>query len=293
MKKHHKIAISSFGIITIIFMIITGVILNGIIVKQKIEKQNIETKIKELENKINLKTNELAIDLINTKTSLNNNIISFTENLSNINKNIGELKAKNQNDFSQIIENSINSIVIIRTLEKQASGFSINENGFIITNSHNLKNKYNEISSIIQIITTDEKIHSAELIGYSEELDIALLKSDKKIKPLELADSEKIKKGESVIAIGTPEGFSFSVTNGIISATNRLGPNNLPIYLQTNAELNQGNSGGPLINKNGKVVGINNFKIKNSEGIGFALESNHAKEIVNKIYQKKYNQTLL
>lgn len=293
MRKHHKIAIGSFGVITIIFMIITGIVLNGVIVKQSIEKQNLENQIQNLEQKMDTKTNELAISLINTKTHLETGLSSFSENISQINKNIGELKATSQNDFSQIIEDSINSIVIIRTLEKQASGFFITENGYIVTNAHNLLNEYGKISSIIQIITSKEKMRFAEYIGHSNDLDLALLKINEKTTKLNLANSSEIKKGEAVLAIGIPEGFSFSATNGIISATQRYGPNNLPIYIQTNTELNQGNSGSPLINKKGEVVGMNNFKIEGTEGIGFALESNAIKKGVNNIFAEKFNETLL
>jgi len=81
--------------------------------------------------------------------------------------------------------------------------------------------------------------------------------------------------GEKVIAIGNPLGLSLSVTEGIVSGVHRIGDNNLPAYIQTDAALNPGNSGGPLINTDGKVIGINNFKISGTESLGFALESDY------------------
>ena len=99
--------------------------------------------------------------------------------------------------------------------------------------------------------------------------------------------------GENVIAIGNPLGLQFSVSEGIVSGVHRLGINNIEAYIQTDAALNPGNSGGPLIDKEGKVIGINNFKISGGESLGFALESNYLKDIVNDIAQEELNQTLI
>jgi S1-C subfamily serine protease len=96
-----------------------------------------------------------------------------------------------------------------------------------------------------------------------------------------------LKVGEKVIAIGNPLGLSFSVTEGIISALDRVGPNNLAEYIQTDVSLNPGNSGGPLINTRGKVVGINNFKIGDAESLGFALESNSIRDSINDLAGEK------
>ena len=103
---------------------------------------------------------------------------------------------------------------------------------------------------------------------------------------LKFDDSSKLQVGEKTIAIGNPLGLSFSVSEGIISALKREGPNNIPAYIQIDVPLNRGNSGGPLINKNGKVIGINNFKLQNSENLGFSLESNYAVEAINKIFSE-------
>ena len=124
-------------------------------------------------------------------------------------------------------------------------------------------------------------------------MDIALLKINADYPRLKLADSDDIIQAEKVIAIGNPYGLSFSVSEGIVSAIHREGPNGLNIYIQTTAELNSGNSGGPLINKNGKVIGMNNFKLGNSEGLGFALESNYVKSVVNEIATQTLGQGLI
>ena len=99
--------------------------------------------------------------------------------------------------------------------------------------------------------------------------------------------------GEKVIAIGNPLGLQFSVSQGIVSATHREGANRLNAYIQTDAALNPGNSGGPLINTEGKVIGINNFKIGGGESLGFALESNYIEETINEIAQEELGVELL
>ena len=88
-------------------------------------------------------------------------------------------------------------------------------------------------------------------------------------------------------------GLQFSITEGIVSGVHRTGINEIDAYIQTDAALNPGNSGGPLINTEGDVIGINNFKIGGGESLGFALESNYLKDAVNAISQQALNQTLI
>jgi len=90
-----------------------------------------------------------------------------------------------------------------------------------------------------------------------------------------------------------PFGLSFSVTEGIVSSLDRPGPAGDEVYIQTDVPLNPGNSGGPLINKKGKVIGINNFKIADSENLGFALESNEAVKVINEISQSELGEDLI
>ena len=131
-----------------------------------------------------------------------------------------------------------------------------------------------------------------KLIGYDSNADIALLKINGSYDYLELRNSDDVRVGEKVIAIGNPLGLSFSVSEGIVSAINREGANGLPAYIQTDAALNPGNSGGPLIGTDGKAIGINNYKAR-GENIGFALESNYIKDTVNEIALRKLNMTVL
>ena len=131
-----------------------------------------------------------------------------------------------------------------------------------------------------------------KLIGYNQKLDIALLKIPPQDSSLEFILSKDVEIGEKVIAIGNPLGLSFSVSEGIVSAKDRPGINNLPGYIQTDAALNPGNSGGPLINDDGKVVGINNFKAQ-GENLGFALQSEYVIIAINNIAIRAFNQTII
>jgi len=179
-------------------------------------------------------------------------------------------------DFSGIIDDILPSVVSVGTNRGQGSGVAVAEDGFIITNYHVI-----EGASIIRILTSAGKVYDAQAIAINDELDLALIKAAVDLEYLDFADSDDVKAGEKVIALGNPAGLSFSVAEGIISAVNRKGPNGLSIYLQTDVPINPGNSGGPLVDVNSEVVGINNFKIGGFEGLGFAIESNTVKDFVD------------
>ena len=191
-----------------------------------------------------------------------------------------------EEDITDIIAKSIRSVVGIMTEVSQGSGFIISPNGYIVTNEHILRG-----SNDIKIRTVDNEIKSAELIGVNSILDIALLKIDGEYNYLEFTGLEEVRLGEKAIAIGNPRGLLFSVSEGIVSGINRKGSNNLSLYIQTDAALNPGSSGGPLINKEGKVMGINNFKLQ-GDNLGFALNSDSIIEAVNGILQNNQDKLL-
>ena len=293
MKRHHKVIIGSFSTLVIVSLVVIAILLNGIIVKQNIENSYLNQRISQLEDETDGKVNELAVEIINTKSSLDMELININQNLMSATEQINQLKVESGEDFSGVIEEVIDSIVIIRTLTAQGSGFFINSGGFIVTNKHVLVNENGEISRVIQVVKSNNKMLSGELIGYITDLDLALIKVGEESSFIELESSENVKIGEKVIAIGTPQGLQFSATDGIVSAVNRSGFGNSGTYVQTNAQLNSGNSGGPLINKKGKVIGMNNFKLVDSEGIGFALEADKIKLGINEIGIQLLNQTLI
>ena len=156
------------------------------------------------------------------------------------------------------------------------SGFVVSEDGYIVTNNHVVNN-----ADEIYVKFTDGREYLTKLVGTSPEVDIAILKieSSEKFKPLEFADSDKIQIGQWSIAFGNPLGLNDSMTVGIISAAGRssLGIEEIENFIQTDAAINQGNSGGPLVDINGKVIGVNTAILSNSGGsvgLGFAIPSN-------------------
>ncbi len=222
---------------------------------------------------------------INSKIKeLSNNLIEIESDFS---EEINYIKAESGSDFSGIINLAVKSIVSIQTDLAQGTGFIISPKGYVITNAHVLAG-----ARYATAITSEREAKDMEFIGYNSLLDLALLKIDGTLPHLELGNSNEIKVGEKVIAIGNPLGLSFSVSEGIISGVNRKGANQIPAYIQTDAALNPGNSGGPLINSKGQAIGINNFKLV-GESLGFALESNYIKEAVNMIASENLNQTII
>ncbi len=160
------------------------------------------------------------------------------------------------------------------------SGFLISSDGYIITNNHVVENAVK-----VTVKTIDNKEYPADIVGKDVKTDLALLKIDgKKFPFVELGNSSKVEVGEWVLAIGNPLNQDLSVTSGIISAKGRqLDVAEYVDFLQTDASINHGNSGGPLINMKGKVIGINSVIITQSGGsvgIGFAIPSDMAKKII-------------
>jgi serine protease Do len=164
------------------------------------------------------------------------------------------------------------------------SGVIISNKGYILTNNHVVAN-----ADTIEVELYDGTKQKAKLIGTDPSTDLAVIKIDPTpaMKYAPLGDSDTLRVGEWVVAIGSPRGFDWTVTAGIISAKHRtgigaLGPAGYEDFIQTDAAINPGNSGGPLINLNGEVIGINSLIIsasQGSEGMGFAIPSNMAREI--------------
>src|SRR5438067_11593342 len=154
------------------------------------------------------------------------------------------------------------------------SGVIVTNEGHIITNNH-VVDQVDEI----EVQLSDGRTKKARLVGADDQVDLAVLKiDDPEVRPLKLADSDKVQPGDFVLAIGNPLGFEETVTDGIISSKGR--PNRSDVFadlLQTNAAINPGNSGGPLINLRGEVIGINTVIASTtggSQGLGFAIPSN-------------------
>jgi len=183
------------------------------------------------------------------------------------------------------------------------TGVIISENGYIVTNAHVIyDSEYGAgIADSVSVLIGDDKTYDAEVIGYDVDCDLAVLKIDEKgLTPAEFGNSDELKLGESVIAIGNPLGFDLknTVTGGMISGLDRdITINDKAMNLiQTDAAINSGNSGGPLINKYGQVIGINSSKMSSSystsgasiEGIGFAIPSNLTSSIIEDLMKYGY-----
>jgi putative serine protease PepD len=171
-------------------------------------------------------------------------------------------------------------------VEGAGSGFVIDPRGYILTNYHVV-----EGAQSIEVVLGDQSRHPAKFIGADQRNDVALVKIDPKGKPLvalHLGDSSAIQVGQKVLAIGNPFGFQSTLTTGVISALGRTVQTSQSTFIeeaiQTDAAINRGNSGGPLINSRGEVIGINSAIYTPSgttAGIGFAIPINTAKSIAN------------
>jgi len=169
------------------------------------------------------------------------------------------------------------------------SGFIIDAKGIVVTNNHVIQN-----AEDIVVTVNGEKEYEAKIIGQDPLSDLAVLEIQSKDKfvPIKFGDSDKARIGDWVLAIGNPYGFGGTVTAGIISARNRsIGLSRYEDYIQTDASINQGNSGGPLFDMNGDVIGINTAILgrSGSIGIGFSIPSNNAKKVINQLI--KFGET--
>ena len=176
-----------------------------------------------------------------------------------------------------------------RKVTSLGSGFIIKKDGTIVTNNHVIANA----DDIIVRVNTKE--YEAKVLGADPYSDVAVLKiqSSKNFKPVDFGNSDKSRVGDWVVAIGNPFGLGGTVTSGIISARNRdINLTRYDDFIQTDASINQGNSGGPLFNMDGDVIGINTAIISPSgasSGIGFAIPSNAASIIIDQLI--KYGET--
>jgi Do/DeqQ family serine protease len=173
--------------------------------------------------------------------------------------------------------------------ESGGSGFIISEDGYILTNNHVVEN-----GQKIEVKVDNQTTYRAKVVGTDPATDIALLKIDakEKLTPISLGDSDRLRVGDWVMAIGDPWTFDKTVTVGVVSAKGRhnltLDPttNSFENFIQTDAAINFGNSGGPLINLEGEVVGINTAIYRPAQNIGFAVPINTARTILEQLKTK-------
>lgn len=191
--------------------------------------------------------------------------------------------------FADVIAKVAASVVQIDTATASSSGQSpdhrgvgsgviASPDGYVLTNAHVVKG-----AATIRVLYADGTPGTAKLVGYEVETDMAVLKLSAPFPaPAEFSDSDAVRVGDIVLAIGSPFGLGNTVTSGIISAKGR-GLGGSVDFLQTDASINPGNSGGPLVNMQGKVIGINSLIIGRGQGIGFAIPANTALGIGQRI----------
>lgn len=203
------------------------------------------------------------------------------------------------------VEYNVNSLISMfgrqsqtSTATASGSGIIISDDGYILTNNHivatSSSESYYEVSEATKVTVTlfnDETEYEAKIIGKDEQTDLAVIKIEKTgLAKAEFADSDNIKVGEFAMAVGNPLGMQSSITCGVISAVNREVTDsdgkkfNL---IQTDAAINSGNSGGALVNNEGKVIGINTLKLSGTgiEGMGFAIPINSTTDITSQLIQ--------
>ena len=200
--------------------------------------------------------------------------------------------SNDKNRFVSAAHNSIESVVTIYSYNNNrnyanniGSGVVFSKDGYIVTNFHIISgNKF------IKIKLNDGQELDAKIIGGDANADIAVLKiqSNQELKPINISDSNDLKIGDKVLAIGNPYGIGISVSSGIISATGRDYGNPYLELIQTDAAINPGNSGGALINENGNLIGINTKIFSRTggfQGLGFAIPSNNIVQIASELIQ--------
>lgn len=203
------------------------------------------------------------------------------------------------------VEYSVNTLTTIFGMQAQpqtatatGSGIIISDDGYILTNNHIVANTsseaYYEISEATNVTVTlfnDTTEYKGKIVGKDEQTDLAVIKIDKSgLAKAEFADSDSIKVGEFAMAVGNPLGMNSSVTCGVVSAVNREvtdSDGKKFILIQTDAAINAGNSGGALVNSEGKVIGINTLKLSVTgiEGMGFAIPINSTTDITSQLIQ--------
>ena len=223
---------------------------------------------------------------------------SATMNLQAAPKGIDNIPQSGGLSLQEIYTRNIPSVVSITCQGSRSAssgtGVVLSADGYIVTNAHVVEN-----ANTVSVQLTDERSFTARLVGCDDISDLAVLRIDcTDLTPAQFGDSTTLRVGDTVVAIGDPLGAAFrgTYTNGIVSAINRdVDVNGRTMTLiQTNAALNSGNSGGPLINCYGQVVGINTIKIgaftdtAGVEGLGFAIPSTQVKEIVDQIISQGY-----
>ena len=243
--------------------------------------------------------NDLVKNAVNSTTTTNNAAKNYTD--KNFDGIIIDTKSSGKKSAQSAYEKVSDSTVAILTFEDkisseenaegQGTGIIVSSDGYIVTNSHVIGDS--KTAYKYQIINNDGKKYTANVVGYDTRTDLAVLKiKGKDLKPVHFVKKSHLQVGEDIIAVGNPGGLDFqnSLTKGIVSAKDRTLDDSTVSYIQTDAAVNPGNSGGPLCNLYGEVIGITTAKINSAtyEGMGFAIPTDTVETIVNNIIKYGY-----
>ena len=243
--------------------------------------------------------NDLVKNAVNSTTTTNNAAKNYTD--KNFDGSIIDTKSSGEKSAQSAYEKVSDSTVAILTFEDkisseenaegQGTGIIVSNDGYIVTNSHVIGDS--KTAYKYQIINNDGKKYTANVVGYDTRTDLAVLKiKGKDLKPVHFVKKSHLQVGEDIIAVGNPGGLDFqnSLTKGIVSAKDRTLDDSTVSYIQTDAAVNPGNSGGPLCNLYGEVIGITTAKINSAtyEGMGFAIPTDTVETVVNNIIKYGY-----
>lgn len=221
---------------------------------------------------------ELQSNVHDIQSSLHSVELKSDQKISELESKLLKINVQSQ-DFTSTIKDVIDSVVSIQTDTGGGSGVIIDPQGYIVTNYHVIAG-----ASQVQVKTFKQKTYPATLVGFNPKVDVAVLKiNDGIYQALKWGNSDNVDVGEKVIALGSPGGLDFTVTEGIVSAKRK--DSKGVDYLQIDVPVNPGNSGGPIVDQAGKIVGITEIKITEFEGIGFAIAADDAQNAVGKIMQ--------
>lgn len=242
---------------------------------------------------------DLVKNAVNSTTTTNNAAKNYTD--KNFDGIIIDTKSSGKKSAQSAYEKVSDSTVAILTFEDkisseenaegQGTGIIVSSDGYIVTNSHVIGDS--KTAYKYQVINNNGVKYNANIVGYDTRTDLAVLKiKGKDLKPVHFVKKSHLQVGEDIIAVGNPGGLDFqnSLTKGIVSAKDRTLDDSTVSYIQTDAAVNPGNSGGPLCNLYGEVIGITTAKINSAtyEGMGFAIPTDTVETIVNNIIKYGY-----
>lgn len=243
--------------------------------------------------------NDLVKNAVNSTTTTNNTAKNYTD--KNFDGIIIDTKSSGEKSAQSAYEKVSDSTVAILTFEDkisseenaegQGTGIIVSSDGYIVTNSHVIGDS--KTAYKYQVINNNGVKYNANVVGYDTRTDLAVLKiKGKNLKPVHFVKKNHLQVGEDIIAVGNPGGLDFqnSLTKGIVSAKDRTLDDSTVSYIQTDAAVNPGNSGGPLCNLYGEVIGITTAKINSAtyEGMGFAIPTDTVETVVNNIIKYGY-----